>query len=132
MRKKKFWSIYAIFLSITLILPILVLEKHHNCEHDDCFRIYYDDRVGMCVEKALDDMYFFIAIFWASVFYGSALLLSKTPNYICPFVIILLILLLSIYGALIDPSKWLFVISLFPSTILFGVAVWLDRKQSKM
>ena len=126
--EKKNQSIIGISCFATIFLPLFFLKSHHNCEYDKCFRVYYDGRLGMCVEKAINDMYFFIAVFWCVIIYGSALIISKSTNSISPFVVISLVLLISIYGALIDPSKWLFVISLFPSVILFVIARRLDKE----
>lgn len=129
MNKKLLQNIVGGFTFVSICLPLLFLKSYHDCRYDKCFRLFHNDRMGMCVEKAIDDMYMAIAVAWSFVIYGSAIVLSKNINSISPFVIIGFIIILSSYGAFIDPNKWLSAIALLPSTIGLIIATYLDSKE---
>jgi hypothetical protein len=131
MRKQRLQKIIGVVCYAAMFLPLIALKSHHNCHYNECFFIFSDDRKGICVEKAIDDMYMAIAIIWWCVIYGSAMTFSKSPNSTCPFVIIGLIIAISIYGAFIDPSKCFFVAALLLSVIPLIVTIEIDKREIK-
>lgn len=58
---------------------------------------------------------------------GGALVVSKDKNASSPFVFIGAMLVMSVFAALIDPSKWAFAISALLPTILFAICVAFDN-----
>lgn len=121
----------AIFFLCSIALPFLTVNSHHDCGYDECIHLFYKGKLGDCVESSIDLICFAIAtftFFWAI---GSLIIFSKSKNAISPFIIMILVILFAVFLALIDPSKWIFVISLLPSLILITIAVHIDSKTAK-
>ena len=130
--KKHIENILAIICFASMCLPIIFLNKHHDCRYDDeCLKIWHDGYLGICVEKAIDNICVAIAVMWWFIIYGSSLVLNKEKNALSPFVIIGLVFALAFFLAFVDPSKWKFVIALFVSMALFITCVFFDSKKGK-
>lgn len=127
--KAKIENILGIATFISLFLPIICLKRHHNCMHDECLYIFYNGKLGMCIEDAIDDMFLIIAILWWFVVFGSAMILKNRKNALSPVVIIGLLIGQAAFGAFIDPAKWRFVIALLLSAALFITGVFIDVKK---
>lgn len=123
--------ILAIMMLISICLPYFFIDSGHDCRYDDCFRIYYNGKVGICVEKAINYLYNAIGVIWQFSIFGSLMVLDKQKNAISPFVILGLLLSLSVFGAFVDCSKWRFVLSLLPSLAIITIAVVIDSKEKK-
>jgi len=123
-------KILAIGLYVSMLLPLLAGKPSHNCMTDECFRIVSGFKCGMCVEKAIDNLYMTIAVLWFVIIVFSCIVFSKW-NSLSPFVVIGLIIAVSIWGAFVDPSKWMFVIALIPSVVILIIAVALDNRKRK-
>lgn len=118
----------AIILFISLYLPIFAVNKHHDCLYDDCMKIFVDGKLGICVEKTIDNMCGVIGVgMWFSIV-GGLMVISKNRNAISPYIITLLLIVFAVILAFLDPSKWLFVASLLPSFIFMVVIVVMDDK----
>lgn len=57
------------------------------------------------------------------------MVVQKDNNTMSPLVIMGLIIVLSIYLAFVDPSKWMFALSLIPSFVLFIIIMTIDNKK---
>lgn len=110
--KNKLHKVLGIALWVTMVLPCFFGTYHHNCKYDECNYILSDFKCGMCVAKAIDGLYLTIAISWVFINIGSCMVLSKA-NALSPFVVIAMTIAISIWGALVDPSRWTFVLSLY-------------------
>lgn len=99
--------------------------------YDECFRIFYRGNLGICVQGAIDTLFYALALLWFCTIYGSAILLSKNKNAISPVVFMGLLMVLAVFGAFIHPAKWTFVIALLPSFILFIICIAIDKKDAK-
>lgn len=130
-KKDKLVNILGAAVILSLLLPVIGLRFHHDCRYDECFRIFYKGRLGICVENAVDKMFRFLAVLWYCVIMGSALVLSKNRDATSPWIIIGVIIALAVFGAFIDPAKWLFVIALLPSLTLFMALVAVDSRNTK-
>lgn len=131
--KKNFpMKILAIILFCSMILPMLALKSHHDCHYDDCMRVSYNDKVGVCVENAIDTACFVIAVGIWFLVYGGSLICSKNKNAISPFIIMGLVITFAIFLAFIDPAKWMFAISLLPSFSIMIIVAYIDRKKSNI
>lgn len=129
--KKRSTPFLAIGFLIVVSLPIFAIKSHHNCMYDECYCIYYDGGFGVCVENAINNIYKSIAVLWYPVIMISCMVLSKYKTALSPFVVIVMLIALSIWGAFIDPAKWMFVVSLLPSTILLIVASIIDNHKTE-
>lgn len=108
--------------------PLLFTKSHHDCRYNECFKIFYEGRLGICVEKAIDNACMAIAVLMYFIIYGSALVLSKNKNAFSPFVVMAMVFALVVFIAFIDPSKWKFVIAIsIPMVILIGATIY-DNK----
>jgi hypothetical protein len=131
MAKYNLQNLFGIAFFAFMALPIIAFNSHHDCHYDECFRIYYNDRVGGCVEKAIDDLYSVIIVVWWFSIYGAMIVWSKQKNAVSPFVIIGILIGLAVFGAFIAPAKWTFVIALLPSLAILVTAVVIDNKYTK-
>lgn len=125
---------FATFISTSLPLVCLCSVPHHNCSYDgyeECYKIFYNGKLGVCVAEAIDDMFSFLAVFWFMVAIGSAIVWRKTYYTVSPLVIMALLIGLAIWGASIDPSKWAFVIALLLSFALLTTCFIHDSKKKK-
>lgn len=131
MKKKRdrVTKILAIALLVSMCLPILAVNIHHDCRYDECFRIFHNDKIGMCVEKVIDNTYSVIAIVWVFSVFGGLMILQKYKNALSPFVVMGLLIAFAVSGAFIDPAKWIFVIALLPSLAIAIIAVVVDNKR---
>lgn len=130
MKKNFLTKILAIALFLSMILPILALKSHHNCDYDECMRVFYNGKVGICVENAIDTACFTIAIGTWFLVYGGLLICSKSRNAISPFIIMGLVIVFVAFMAFIDPAKWIFVISLLPPFSIMIIAAYIDDKKA--
>lgn len=109
-------------------LPTLLLSNNgHTCEYDNCMQIYYHGHLGICVLNAINDLCTVLSALWFFAIYGGALVVSKVKNAASPFVFIGAMLVISVFAALIDPSKWAFAISALLPTILFAICAAFDN-----
>lgn len=109
-------------------LPLLLVSNNgHTCEYDNCMQIFYHGHLGICVLNAINDLCYGLSVLWFFAIVGGALVVSKDKNASSPFVFIGAMLVMSIFAALIDPSKWAFAISAFVPTILFAICVVFDN-----
>lgn len=131
MKKSFLTKILAIVLFCSMILPMLALNSHHDCHYDECMYIFYNDKVGVCVENAIDTACFAIAVGIWFLVYGGLFICSKNKNAISPFIIIGLVIAFVVFLAFIDPAKWIFVISLLPSFSVMIIAAYIDGKKAK-
>ena len=92
-------------------------------------RIFYQGKLGICVESAIDTMCLAMAVGVCFIAYGSALVWSKQKNAVSPFVIMALIELFAVYLAFVDPSKWLFAVSMLIPFIIVTIARSIDDKR---
>lgn len=131
MRKDKLLKVLAIALFISLLFPMFTIKSNHYCDYnEECLCIYYNGKVGDCVQTSIDGLYTGIMLIWYFAIIGGAVILNKQKNAISPFVIMGLLFGLAIWGTCIDPAKWKFVIALLPSLIIFVTAVAIDRKKN--
>lgn len=131
MKKEKLEKIIGGVTFFSLFLPVVSLKKNHSCMIEDCFRLFYKGNIGICVEKTIDNLCMFIAIAWVFIVMGGAIIWNKNTHAICPFTIMASVIALTVYIALIDPSKWSLAISLVISFIIVVVAVVCDIKLLK-
>lgn len=124
-------KILAILTYASLFLPTISINSHHDCKYDDCFRIFFNGRLGICVEDAIDSLFVSIAVLWWFIIIGGSLVLSKNIHSSTPFVVIGLFIALAVLGALLDPAKWRFVIFLLLSAGLFAASVICDTKNQQ-
>ena len=97
--------------------------------NDECMRIFYRGKLGICVENAIDTMCLTMTIGVWFIAYGSTIVWSKQKNTVSPFVIMALIELLAVYLAFVDPSKWLFAISMLIPFVIVTIARSIDNKR---
>ena len=122
---------YALFISI--FLPIIELDgRHHDCHYDECMRIYTEGRYGLCIESMNDSISNGIVILWFFVIMGGAMILNKNRNTISPYIVALLVIIMAIVLACMDPSKCKFALSLIPSFILLIIATYIDNKNKDL
>lgn len=127
MKLDKVIGTLGIVFFFSMWLSCLFIEHHHDCHEDECLRIWYEGRLGICVERAIDNMCNAISFLLPFVVCGGALVLSKNRNASSPFVVMAIVLALAVCIALIDPSKWKFVIAIsVPMLILVGASIY-DR-----
>lgn len=129
--KNKLHKVLGIALWVTQVLPCFFGTYRHDCKYDECNYVLSDFKCGMCVEKAIDGLYLTVAILWMFIIVGSCMVLSKT-NALSPFVVMAMVIGISIWGALVDPSRWYFVLSLLPSAVLLVVANVVDKKKKRI
>lgn len=127
MNKKQVEKTLGITTFICLLLPFFAFESHHDCMYDECYKIFYNDRFGMCIEATIDEICKTICVAWFFVFIWSALVFSNDKNAISPFVVIGILIAFSFLMAFIDPAKWCFALSLLPSVVLFAIAIVVDK-----
>lgn len=129
---RKAEKILGAVILISMIVPIFTLGNHHDCQahFDDCMIMYRDDRFGMCVLSAIDNLFMTMYVLWYLIILGGAMELSHDKNAVSPFVVISIFLAVAIWGAFVDPTKWPFVIAISISATLFLLAVYLDHKKT--
>lgn len=122
------------FLCYTsMLLPFIFLNKHHSCnDSDECFMVWHDGELGVCVERAIDEACMTIAFLWCFIMFCSVLVLGKNKNNISPFVVIVIVFAFALFLAFIDPSKWKFTIALFVSMASFVIAAIYDKKTNNI
>lgn len=120
--------ISILFLS-SLFLPIIAYCEHHDCMNDECMRIFYRGKLGICVESAIDTICLAMAVGVWFISYGSAIVWSKQKNAVSPFVIMALIELLAVYLAFVDHSKWLFATSMLIPFVIVTIAGSIENKR---
>lgn len=128
MKKDSLILLLAVAILLSISLPILCFNSHHDCHYDECLRIYYNGEVGMCVEKAIDELYNAIAILWYFSILGGLMIFDKRKNVIAPFVIMGLLIGLAFGGVFVDPSKLGFVVALLPALVIFITTVLIGDK----
>lgn len=128
MNNKQLEKTFIITTFICLLLPFFALESHHNCMYDECYKIFYNDRFGMCIEATIDEICKTICVAWFCVFIWSALVFSNDKNAISPFVVIGFLIAFSFLMAFVDPSKLWIALSLLPSAILLIISIFIDKK----
>ena len=124
--KKISWKNFAGYCCFaSIFFPIIVAANcihHHNCEYaDECMRIFSNDHLGVCVEKAMDDLCLVISVSVFFVVIGSSLVWPKIKNAVSPIVVMGLIVAISVFMARIDPAKWAVVFSLL---LPFGLIIF--------
>lgn len=131
MKGKRIDKMISILFWSSLFLPIIAYSncEHHDCKNDECMRIFYQGKLGICVESAIDTMCLAMAVGVCFIAYGSALVWSKQKNAVSPFVIMALIELFAVYLAFVDPSKWLFAVSMLIPFIIVTIARSIDDKR---
>lgn len=131
MKGKRIDKMISILFLSSLFLPIIAYSNciHHDCSNDECMRIFYRGKLGICVESAIDAMCLAMAVGVWFIAYGSAIVWSKQKNAVSPFVIMSLIELLAVYLAFVDPSKWLFAASMLIPFIIVTIARSIDNKR---
>lgn len=131
MKTRRIDKMISILFLSSLFLPIIAYSncKHHDCTNDNCMRIVYHDKLGICVESAIDNMCLTMAIGVWFISYGSAIVWSKQKNAVSPFVIIALIELLAVFLAFVDPSKGLFAISMLIPFAIVAIARSIDSRR---
>lgn len=117
---------------VSLFLPIVFLRHHHDCMYDECLRISYNGKLGLCIENAFDDMFLIIAVLWWFVIPGCAIILNKRKNALSPYVIIGLLMVQAAFGAFVDPGKWVFVIALSLSALIFIICAFIDGRNERI
>lgn len=127
-RESLVMKILGVGLLISMILPMLALNSHHDCHHDKCMCVFYNGELGVCVENAIDTACTVIAVSIYFLVIGGLIICSKIKSTISPFIILGLVIVFAVFLAFIDPAKWLFVISLLPSFTIMIIAVSIDRK----
>lgn len=128
--KNKLLSVFSILAYISQFIPFFLIKSHHSCEYENCIRLCYNDIYGVCIQKHIDDLYWIISILWLFVFTGTCIVFSQKVRSISPFVIIAMIIAISIWGAFIDPSKWMFAIFLTLSAAFLIIASIIDYKKT--
>ncbi len=130
MKGKQIDKIISILFLLSLFLPIIAYSncEHHDCMNDECMRIFYRGKLGICLESAIDTMCMAMAVGVWFIAYGSAFIWSKQKNAVSPFVIMALIEILAVYLAFMDPSKWLFAVSMLIPFVIVTIAEAIDYK----
>lgn len=96
---------------------------------DECLRVFYNGKLGLCIEKVIDDMFLTIAILWWLAVCGGGIILNKRRNAVSPFVIIGLLIGQAVFGAFMDPGKWGFVIALSISAVIAITGMLFDSEK---
>ena len=127
--KKSTEKILATLTFCSTFLPLFGLHVDHECMYDECYRIFYDGSLGVCVQSAIDKLCIFLAVFWFAAVMGSAVYISnsKKKNVVSPLLFLFLCVALAFGITLIDPSKWGLLMSLFSSYIIFCISVIIDK-----
>lgn len=120
----------AVFIS--MFLPIFGIKHHHECEYDECLKVFVDYKFGECVESTIEDMVLIIAVVWYVAIYGGGMILNKDRNAVSPFVFAALLIAQSIFCAIIDPAQWRFVVALLLSFATFTAAYSIANKMDKI
>lgn len=133
MKGRRIEKMISILFFSSLFLPIIVYFncKHHDCLNNDCMKIFYRGKLGMCVENAIDTIYLAMAVGVWFIAYGSVIVWSKQKNAISPFVVMALVELLAVYLAFVDPSKWLFAISMLIPFVIAIIASIDNKKRNE-
>ncbi len=113
------------------LMPLLFLSDNgHNCDCDYCMRIFDGGAFGVCIEKAINDFCFVLAIMWYFVVIGGLLIRNKFRTAVSPYVFICSLIAVSVFTALLDPSKWAFVFASLIPTAFFVTCDILDNKRT--
>lgn len=119
----------AALIYATTIMPIFFLKKNHHCEWDDCLKIFADGELGICVQKAIDDLSIFFVVLWFWAVLGSSYVLARNRKDFSPFLFLIFIIAIAFLVSLVDPSKLSFSLSLLPSFLLLALTAYLDAKE---
>lgn len=112
-------------------IPLLFLSDNgHNCEYDYCMKIFDGEGFGICIEKAINDFCLVLAIMWYFVVIGGLLIRDKCKTAVSPYVFICSLIAVSVFAALLDPSKWAFVFASLIPTAFFVACDILDNKRT--
>lgn len=138
LNKKKLWinRILVFLFFASIFVPISICGNcinHHYCDgyDDDCMMIYYEGELGTCVYKAMDDICIIIVCILFFVMVGSAYVWEKRKEALSPFVVMGIIVLIAFQVADIDPSKWMFAISMiFPFVVM--ILIFVINQNSKL
>ncbi len=109
-------------------VSLAVYKSQHDCNYDECMRIFYNGRFGACIEDAINNVSLAITILWYPVIIVSSSVLQNNKNAIFPFFVMALAIVLSIGISLVDPAKWPFVLYLVVSFVIFSIAVACNNK----
>lgn len=127
-QRKLISKILGTLTLISCFIPCVTFKSHHDCTYDDCYRVFYHGNVGLCIEYAIDKMFLVIISLWYFAIIGGALILRKNKNSVSPFVFMGSLILLAVFGSLIDPAKWTCTVSLIVSFVLFIMSSVVDDK----
>lgn len=113
-RKQKIGNVLVKCLFLSFFVIFFCLKHNgHNCEYDDrCMRIWYRGELGICVEKAIDDLCAVLPVIWYMAIIGIAVEKSAIARNngnefsMFRFLFLAAILAVSVFAALLDPSKW--------------------------
>lgn len=131
LKDRKMEKVLGIATYISMFTPFLFLSNNgHKCEYDDCMMIFYDDKFGCCIQKGINDLCLLLATMWSFAVVGGALVLSKNKSAISPFLFIGVLLAISVFAALLDPSKWHFVLASSIPTVMFTSCAIFDIKKT--
>lgn len=126
-KKQIIEKVFGIGTLVSMFIPICFLPNNgHNCEINDCMMIFYHDKLGCCVEKSINDLCLYLAVLWNFAILGGALVLSKSKSSVSPFVFIGVLLAVSVFAALLDPSKWKFFFASLCPAIMFTISAIYD------
>lgn len=129
--KERLKNIFAVLFLGSTFLPIAALKTNHDCRYDECLRILSNYKLGACVQKSIDDLYFAISVIWYFVIIASCMVLYHKKVALSPYIIMATIIAFCVWGAFLDNSKWIFVVSLLPSLVLLIIANILDNKSDE-
>ena len=131
MKKLSITSVLELAFLPSLCLPLIASKSPHDCRYDECYHIFYNGKFGMCVERAVDNMFFLMAILWLFTMYGALIIWNKRKDAVSPFAVTGFIIVLSVCGAIVDPSKWSFVVALIPSLGILITGFIIDSRNPK-
>lgn len=134
-RKEKIANVLVgcLYLSFLAVVIFGCKDNGHKCEYDECMRIWYRGNLGICVEKAINDLCSFLSCIWMMAVIGAAVVMNAIgrnnrndiPTSI--FLFLAAILAVSVFAALLDPSKWGMFFAMLGSAVIFTAIVALDN-----
>lgn len=132
-RKEKIANVLAGSLFLSFFVMFFCLKHNgHECEYDECMRIWYRGNLGICVEKAIDDLCSYLPCIWYMAVIGSAVVMNaigrnkRNDISMSVFLFLAAILAVSVFAALLDPSKWGLFFAMLGSAVIFIAIVALD------
>lgn len=124
MKKIRWENIIGKICIASMFFPLMIganCTHHHNCRYDECMYIFSNDHLGVCVEKAMDDLCSVIIFSVCFVVMGSMFVWYHDRHSASPIVVMGLIVAISVFMARIDPAKWAVVFSLL---LPFGLIIF--------